>query len=80
MKQNVLGHAGFPDLCMVRRGRVIFAELKMEGKEPTDEQQKWLEAGLLPLPDLEQANRVFVKAVCWHPSDWDMIVRILTER
>lgn len=35
--------AGFPDLFMVRPGRAIMAEVKIDTK-PTPEQQQWLEA------------------------------------
>lgn len=36
--------AGFPDLVMVRGGRCVVAELKREGKAPTQAQREWLEA------------------------------------
>ncbi len=87
MKQNVLGHPGFPDLCLVREGYVIFAELKMDGKEPTEDQQRWLDTALLPLTRLSippetpgHVPEVFVRSVVWHPSDWERIVKILTTR
>jgi hypothetical protein len=34
--------AGFPDLVLVRGRRLIFLELKREGKEPDPEQRGWL--------------------------------------
>jgi len=53
---------GYPDLTMVRNGRLIFAELKREGKDPTDAQRVWLEA---------LANVAFsVQAYTWRPLDW----------
>lgn len=38
------GDAGFPDLCLAREGRVIFAELKSDDprSKPSPEQQTWL--------------------------------------
>ena len=78
LRQNVLGHAGFPDLVLVRRGRVIFAELKRDDKEPTPEQQKWLDELLEPLSDNMYGSPV--ESVCWHPADWERIVEILTRR
>ena len=36
--------AGFPDLVCVRGSRLVFAELKREDQEPTDDQVAWLDA------------------------------------
>jgi hypothetical protein len=35
---------GFPDVVIVSGDRLIFAELKQDGENPTPEQQQWLEA------------------------------------
>lgn len=51
---------GFPDLTLVRGGRLIFSELKREGKEPTEMQQAWLNE-LRAVP--------FVEVYVWRPSD-----------
>ena len=52
---------GFPDLVMVRAGRVVVAELKRAGKEPTEAQRRWLEEfGLNP----------GVEVYAWTPDDW----------
>jgi len=48
---------GFPDLVLARKGRKIFAELKREGKDPTDAQQAWLS---------ELGHGCYV----WRPSSW----------
>ena len=56
---------GYPDLTMVRKERVIWAELKSEYGAVTAEQRLWLDA----LP----TGQVFV----WRPSDWDTIVETL---
>jgi len=56
--------AGFPDLVMARRGRVVIAELKADKGRLRPEQTEWLaELG----PDIAGDRlRVFV----WRPSDW----------
>lgn len=51
--------AGFPDLVMVRRGRIVWRELKsMKGRVSSD-QRKWLDA-------LEKAN---ADVGIWRPID-----------
>lgn len=35
--------AGFPDVCAVIGDRLVFAELKRDGKRPTPAQQLWLD-------------------------------------
>ncbi len=58
--------AGFPDLLLIRGGRIIFAELKRDGGKPTAEQNRVLFV-------LGQA----AEAYCWMPKDWDFIEREL---
>lgn len=58
---------GFPDLVLVRRGRLIFAELKVRGR-PRPEQAMWLRE-LRAVPG--------VVAVCLTPDDWDSIEEML---
>ena len=52
--------AGFPDLVLVRAGRLLFRELKTETGRPTPEQLKWGE-------ELWAARQDFA---IWRPSDW----------
>ena len=52
---------GFPDLVLVRAGRLVVAELKREGRKPTPAQADWL-AALAGVPGVEVA--------LWQPSDW----------
>lgn len=60
---------GFPDWCMVRHPRVIFAELKRDPSEkPTKEQLDWLD-------ELSQCPGVEV--YLWTPADIDEIRRTL---
>ena len=59
---------GFPDLCMVKGDRLVFAELKMPKKKATVAQQEWLEAlGAVP----------GVEAYLWTPDDIDEILTCL---
>lgn len=59
--------AGFPDLVLVKRPRVIFAELKRDGKKPTAIQQTWLD-------ELAACGQ---EAYCWTPADFETIVGVL---
>lgn len=58
---------GFPDLVLVRPPRIIFAELKSSGRNPTPAQQEWLDA----------LRRCGLEVYLWRPEDWDDIVKIL---
>lgn len=60
--------AGFPDLTLVRDGRIIFAELKSEKGRITPAQQKWLDW-------LGRSSAVDVYV--WRPSDLDTIDEVL---
>ena len=58
---------GFPDLVLSRPGRLVFAELKLEGEEPTDDQIIW---------------HAFLRSVgadvyVWRPADWLEIEKVL---
>lgn len=60
---------GFPDLLLLRRGRIVVAECKRSPREkPTAEQLVWLER-FRAVPGVE----VFL----WTPADWDAIERTL---
>ena len=61
--------AGFPDLCLVR-DRIIFAELKNEKGQPTEQQLEWIAA-------LQVAG---VEAYVWRPDDLDQVMAVLLER
>lgn len=58
--------SGFPDLVLVKDGRIIFAELKRETGKVSPAQQVWLDA-LVP------CSEVYV----WRPSDWETVERVL---
>jgi hypothetical protein len=59
--------AGFPDLCLVRRGRLVFAELKSERGKATPEQQGWL---------IDVANAA-AESYLWRPGDWPEVEKVL---
>ncbi len=61
--------AGFPDLVLVRDGRILFIELKKDDKaKPSPAQILWL-AALKECPGVE--------VYLWRPSDLDLIVETL---
>jgi hypothetical protein len=64
----ISGDAGFPDLVLVKAGRVIFVELKSERGSQTLEQMSWQE-------ELGDGVEFYV----WRPRDWnnDTVERIL---
>ncbi len=60
--------AGWPDLALVRTGRLVLAELKSEKGQVTRDQRAWLET-LRTVPGLE----VYV----WRPSAWSEVLEVL---
>ena len=63
---------GWPDLVLVRKGRIVFAELKAKGGKPSKEQREWLSA----LTDLCQGNES-VSVGLWTPNCWLLIEHAL---
>jgi hypothetical protein len=60
---------GFPDLLLLKAGRLVVLELKMPGNEPTDEQNEWLA--------LFQTVAGCEAYAVW-PAHWEHIVDLLT--
>jgi hypothetical protein len=58
---------GWPDLVLVRRPRIVWAELKRDGEEPTVEQAAWL-------AELQACGQ---EAYVWKPADWPEIMAAL---
>jgi hypothetical protein len=61
--------AGWPDLCLARAPRLVFAELKSDSGKLRPNQSEWLDV-LRLLPQVE--------VYLWRPADWDALVEILT--
>jgi hypothetical protein len=61
------GTAGFPDLVLARAGRVIFAELKTERGQLTEDQLRWHLA-------LRSGH---AESYLWRPDDLDRVIRML---
>jgi hypothetical protein len=60
--------AGWPDLALVRRGRLVLAELKAEAGRVSAEQRAWLtDLGACP----------GVEVHLWRPSDWPAVQQVL---
>lgn len=57
---------GFPDLVLIRRGRLLFAELKSERGRLTIAQKSWLDE----LKDIELKSGRVVEVHVWRPHDW----------
>ena len=66
-------NAGFPDLVLVKDGKIIFAELKRESKRAKlrDDQVVWIE-------ELGRASGENVMVAVWRPSDRDHIWAVLS--
>lgn len=58
---HMSGETGWPDLVLARPGRLVIAELKRSGKDPTPEQEAWLDV-LRTVPG--------VTVAVWRPEDW----------
>jgi len=63
---------GFPDLTLVKPGRLIFTELKSQQGKLTPEQTIWLDLLRHSVPGVEVYE--------WRPRDMPAIERILTRR
>lgn len=64
-------YKGFPDLTLVKRGRLIFLELKKVGGKATPEQRRWI-ATAQTVPGVE--------AWVVDPTDWPEVHAALTRR
>lgn len=69
----IQGDPGFPDLVLVRAGRIVVAELKSETGRISTDQHAWLKA-LDPDPDVVRCESA---VYLWRPSDWPEIQEAL---
>lgn len=61
--------SGFPDLTLVRAGRLVFAELKREKDSRTSvAQREWLD---------DLAGCIGVEVFLWRPSDVAQVMKVL---
>lgn len=67
----IQGHAGFPDLVLVRGERLLFAELKSKRGRVDQDQRNWLDR-------LAITERVEV--YLWRPAHLEAIKQILSRR
>lgn len=61
--RKVVGRSGFPDLCLLRKDKMIFAELKIGREMPTFEQRKWING-------INSFGKKRIYAVVWRPEDY----------
>ena len=61
---------GFPDLVMLREGRLIFAELKSDRGCASPEQEQWL----------AELRKTGSEVYLWRPSDVQAVFMTLTKR
>ena len=62
------GDPGYPDLTLVRRERLIFAELKSDKGKLTADQQAWLD---------ELARTGCCEVYVWRPADIEAVGAVL---
>jgi hypothetical protein len=78
-RRLIQGDVGFVDLVLVRKGCLIFAELKVGKNKPAPEQEAWLaalrECKYDPMEDVATPIQVYV----WYPQMFPAILEILAE-
>ncbi len=80
-RSSISGHAGFPDLVMVRSCITVIAELKTQRGRLRQTQKDWLAAWEVCTPgDVDERFRVYNESLIvavWRPTDWPEIERTL---
>ena len=66
--------AGFPDLCMVRRGRIVFAELKAPDGSLSAKQKEWIDALVEAQATTDYTS---TEVYVWKPKDLELIMKVL---
>lgn len=72
----IQGVPGFPDLVLVRAGRMVVAELKSEKGQLSPAQRLWREAFIGPEGEPGSGPGSYVYYL-WRPSDWETIKEVL---
>ena len=67
--RSIHSPAGYPDCCLAKPGRLVFAELKSDKGKVSEKQQEWLD-------DLEATG---AETYVWRPSQFDEVVEILRD-
>lgn len=73
---SMMSPKGFPDLCLVRPPRLIFAELKSEKGKTSPDQDLWLADLRAASPDGHDGTQFF-EVYLWRPHDIVKIAEIL---
>ena len=68
----IAGHAGFPDLVLARRGRLLLVELKRDKGQLHEDQICWRSA---ITGDMQQQQ--YSGWHCWRPRDWAIVEEVL---
>ena len=68
----IAGHAGFPDLVLARRGRLLLVELKTDKGQLREDQMSWR---LAITGDMIQQH--YSGWHCWRPRDWAIVEEVL---
>lgn len=69
--RTTTSYPGFPDLTLLRRGQLVFLELKRVGEKPTPEQRRFI-ATAQSVPG--------VRAYVVDPTDWPEVLELLSRR
>jgi len=62
-------NSGYPDITAVRRGRILFIELKTRKGRTSPMQETWLS-------ELRHCSEGTVTVTVARPQDWDVLLRI----
>lgn len=72
-KTPIQGDVGFPDLVLVRGDRLIFAELKTQKGQLSQEQENWY----IALSSVAYEREEHIQVEVWRPKDFEEVQKIL---
>ena len=67
VRQTPRNVAGWPDLVLIRRPDIVFAELKRDGEHPSPEQQAWI----------DELRACGMRVYVWTPAAWAEVEEVL---